>query len=204
MKRILTVIVFTALTGICLGQTWDLRATTQHLTGQAFDTTGTAALVVNNDTLHYLDYNGATSPPASHLGSAKVVYRYPAPWHPGETQTYFGDNPASSPTGAAVTVTLSVDAVVYELNGPNYQGYVVGILETFEFKSGTESGELVIFEPGSFAPEKAQSKDLLERLVSGKPPRRPLVPGESRPAWSSAKATTTPIRRTPWVGTKPT
>jgi hypothetical protein len=169
MNRWLAAVGATAVfAATSVAQTWDLPGTTQLLSGQQYDTTGTAALVVANDQLHYLDWDIATIPPALDLGSAKQLYRYPVSWHEGATETYFATG--GSPTGSPVKVTLSVDAVIYELTGANYQGLVVGLLQTYEFESGGESGELSIFAPGTTTADKVQAKQLLKVLATGEAP----------------------------------
>lgn len=157
-----------AFAAASIAQTWDLPGITQRLSGQEYDITGSAALVVANDRFHYLDWDLSTIPPALDLGSAKQLYRYPVSWHKGATQTYF--EAGGSPTGSSVKVTLSVDAVVYEVTGVNYQGLVVGLLQTYEFESGGESGELSILEPGATTADKAQAKELLKVLAAGEAP----------------------------------
>lgn len=96
------------------------------------------------------------------------MYRYPVTWHGGAKETYFATG--GSPTGSPIKVTLSVDAVVYELMGADFQGLVVGLLQTYEFESGGESGELSIFEPGTTTADKAQAQQLLKVLATGEAP----------------------------------
>lgn len=176
MSVALLVSVFTALSS--RAQVWDEIGSTEALTGLPFDWTDTAGIVYANNGLWYLDYNGASSPPAFDLGAATVAYRYPVSWHTASTHTFFGDDPGSSPVGGPVTVTVSVDAVAFEVATPSYDGYVVGLIITYECGVGESpmSAELEVFAPGELLPDKPSAKKSVKRLAATQSPS-PANPG---------------------------
>jgi hypothetical protein len=160
------------------------------LSGQAFDASGTAALVIQSGRIWYLDSNGEQSPPAEDRGTAKMLYNYPVEWHEDETQTFFAGSAASeSPTGLPITITMSVTAAAIDVATPSYTGLVVGILETFEYSSGSETSELVIFEPGAVPPDRQTAKEQMIRLATKPAPPLPEVIGGDADCIQQCKAT---------------
>lgn len=176
--RVLSVVRFVAsflglVPAVAAAQTWDLQGATEAISGTPFDQSGTAALVISGTDLYYCDYN-PLSPQASFVAaSVAELYRYPVTWHTPETAVYFGDDPSASPTGDKFFVTASVSAVAHQINGVYYQGYAVGLVTTYAFTSGSESGSMQIFEPGAFATDAASAKQLANALATGEPGRLP-------------------------------
>lgn len=159
-----------ALGAACLGQQWDQPAVTTLISGQPFDTTATAGLIVKDTDLWYVDYDGSNSPPATDVADVKLTYRYPAAWHADRTETIFADNPQSSPTGASVEITVSVDAAVYEITGSVCEGYVVGILRIYRATSNGQTADLVIFDPGVIVPDEETARKRVKFLGAGDAP----------------------------------
>jgi hypothetical protein len=142
------------------------------LTGQPYDWTGTAGIVLSEGGLWYLDYDGENSPPALDLGVTTIAYRYPVSWHTESVHTFFDDDPASSPVGEAMTVTVSVDAVAFEVATASYDGYVVGLLVTYSCGAGAfrDSEELEVFSPGELLPDKQSARRSVRSLAATQSP----------------------------------
>lgn len=162
--KLLAMTIVSTIVSQSWGQTWDLPSVTQLISGAPYDTTGTAGLVVSQGHLWYCDYDGAGSPLASDRGTVTVLYRAPVVWHSDEEAVFFEN--AVSPTGDSVHVTLSIDAVVYQLNGPTYQGMVVGLLDTYAASSAGDSSEFVMLEPGAITADGKEAKAMFKTLAN--------------------------------------
>ena len=65
---------------------------------------------------------------------------------------------------------------MYVISTPNYSGYVVGLLATYEFSSGNQTGEIVLFAPGAVAASKADAATMMKSLAEGDPALASPVP----------------------------
>lgn len=153
-------------------QVWDEVGATEALTGQPYDWTGTAGIAYSNGELWYMDYDGENSPPAVDLGAATIAYRFPVSWYTESVYTFFEDNPGDSPFGEPIIVTVSVDAVAFEVATPFYDGYVVGLLVTYASSAGEFRGseELEVFSPGDLLPDKQSARRSVRRLAATQSP----------------------------------
>ncbi|QOJ00046.1 MAG: hypothetical protein HRU70_05920 [Phycisphaeraceae bacterium] len=121
--------------------------------------------VDSNGRLWYVADDG--EPEAVDVGGVKVMYAAPVWWGPDGSATLFSDDPAASPTGAPVSVSVASSAVVMEVVGPWYQGYVVGLLIDSSFESGGLSGGVEAFDGWALAADLTHGKELAEMLGSG-------------------------------------
>jgi len=158
---------------------FDLESTTEILTGQSYSLPGDKALAVQDDELWYMRRNGQGSPPALFLGTAEEIDSAPMPWSELVTETHFGNNPSSSPTGDPVTATRYIEAAIYELDGPNYTGYAVGLVQRLEYSSGTASGSITIIDPGALSFDLGEAYALFDRLTAGPSTPPTVTPGTS-------------------------
>ncbi|QYK47829.1 MAG: hypothetical protein KF838_13690 [Phycisphaeraceae bacterium] len=153
-------------------QVWDEVGATEALTGQPYDWTGTAGIAYSDGELWYMDYDGENSPPAVDLVAATIAYRFPVSWYTESVYTFFEDNPGDSPFGEPMIVTVSVDAVAFEVATPFYDGYVVGLMVTYASSAGEFRGseELEVFSPGDLLPDKQSARRSVRRLAATQSP----------------------------------
>jgi hypothetical protein len=148
-----------------IAQSWNIAETTERITGKAYDTTGTAALLIVEDQLHYVDWDVNQHVDPIDCGPVKQIYRSPVPWHAGDKKTFFRNG--GSPTNAEVTITLSVDAAVYSLDRSNEQVLFVGIVRSYEVVSNGDTVIYEVFEPMGVPVDKLDAKERFSLLTGG-------------------------------------
>ena len=156
--------------------TWDMPAATSAITGIPFAASSTDALIVRDDALWYIEMTPQTSPlgsidvPATQLGTVKEWFNQPVEWAEGETTIVFADDQSKSPTGHPVTVTRSINAVIYDVNTTNYNGFVVGIQQEIAVFDGLEFSTDVVFDPWTLSDPNydfTTTWDRFKRLQTG-------------------------------------
>lgn len=165
----------TFVAGSAFAQDWEPTFTKELITGVPSDPSETDAIVIRGEELWYVDQAVSNPPPPAKVGGAKLAYQFPVEWHDDETAVYFADTPSASPTGSSIKVTVTVDAVAYDVDGAIYSGYVVGLVRTYSWSTGSESGEFTLFDPGAIASDKTEAREMVKSLATGpgmgKPPR---------------------------------
>lgn len=160
----------------------DTPGSTQAISGQPFDGTGTAAFLIGaGNHLVYTDFSGLVVTSAD-AGIATEVYRFPVTWADSGEATLFAADPANSPTGTPIGIQFSLEAVAYNMVGPNYTGYVVGVIALYKVTTPTTTENFEIFTPTDLAADQQIAKERIIVLATGdsKPPNYPQGTGTAQ------------------------
>jgi len=109
--------------------------------------TANGSMIIYDNHAVFVDYKPTEPIAPMYIGEAKVMYRAPVQWDEDETATFYAENPASSPTGAVISVTMSTEAIMNRVTGPQFDGFVFGIGYSFRWQSGPIDDQYVVYIP---------------------------------------------------------
>lgn len=140
-----------------------------------------AHLFVVQGTLLLADHQLINPHPATDLGSVSVMYREPVSWDSVQSIVLHEGDPAASPTGAEVHVSLSTEAMSLKLtSGPNENALLVGVAYEHRWQSGPIDDRYNFFIPFYLVED---DEEAMQRIVIIIDPRfaNPPPPTENDP-----------------------
>lgn len=144
-----------------LSQAIDPQGSIELLSGRALNPADPGVFFVADDgTLWYYDPNTPTLP-SINRGLTWIVDKVPLSDIQTPESFVVHADPLTSPTGDAITADWHLEAAIFEVDTPGFYGYVVGIVRTFEGMSGTQTEDVVVFDPLATTLDLGFATDLL-------------------------------------------